>query len=107
MGIRYFRQGRRSARLSTIAIADGLIQARSWRQPPSLSPASGDGLEGKENTMLILRLLFVLSALAIILVGGMYVFTRNRYYLRLAWQIVRFTLFVLERYVLIGWRILV
>ena len=65
--------------------------------------------------MLILRLLFILSALAIILSGGMYVFTRNRRYLGLAWQIVRFTvyvllifgaLFVLERYVLIGWRIL-
>jgi hypothetical protein len=65
--------------------------------------------------MLILRLLFILSALSIILAGGMYVFTRNRWYLRLAWQIVRFVvfatlifaaLFVLERYVLIGWRIL-
>jgi hypothetical protein len=65
--------------------------------------------------MLILRLLLILSALAIILSGGMYVFTRNRRYLGLAWQIVRFTvfallifgaLFVLERYVLIGWRIL-
>ena len=66
--------------------------------------------------MLVLRLLFILSALSIILAGGMYVFTRNRRYLNLAWQIVRFTafallvfaaLFVLERYVLIGWRILV
>jgi len=65
--------------------------------------------------MLILRFLFALSALAIILSGGMYVFTRNRRYLNFAWQIVRFmvfavlifaALFVLERYVLIGWRIL-
>ena len=65
--------------------------------------------------MLILRLLLILSALAITLSGGMYVFTRNRRYLRLAWQIVRFmvfamlifaALFVLERYVLIGWKIL-
>ena len=65
--------------------------------------------------MLILRLLLILSAFSIILSGGMYVFTRNRRYLALAWQIVRFTgfvtlifaaLFVLERYVLIGWRIL-
>ena len=65
--------------------------------------------------MLILRLLLILSALAIILAGGMYVFTRNRRYLGLAWQIVRFVvfavlifaaLFVLERYVLIGWKIL-
>jgi hypothetical protein len=65
--------------------------------------------------MLILRLLFILSALAIIMAGGMFVFTRNRRYLGLAWQIVRFTafvllifaaLYVLERYVLIGWSIL-
>ncbi|MBI3902336.1 MAG: hypothetical protein HY306_05250 [Nitrosomonadales bacterium] len=66
--------------------------------------------------MLILRLLFMFSALAIVLAGGLYIFTRKHYYLRLAWQIVRFTvfallifgaLFLLERYVLIGWRILV
>lgn len=66
--------------------------------------------------MLILRLLLALSALSIILAGGMYVFTRNRRYLNLAWQIVRFVafallvfaaLFVLERFVLTGWRILV
>ena len=65
--------------------------------------------------MLILRLLFIFSALAIILTGGMYVFTRNRRYLGLAWQIARFVgfvmlifaaLFILERYVLMGWRIL-
>ena len=65
--------------------------------------------------MLILRLLFILSALAIVLFGGMYLFTNNRRYLNLAWQIARFVffallifvvLFVLERYVLIAWRIL-
>lgn len=65
--------------------------------------------------MLILRLLLLFSALAIILSGGMYVFTRNRRYLKLSWQIVRFVafallvfaaLYVLERYVLVGWRIL-
>jgi len=65
--------------------------------------------------MLILRLLFILAALSIILSGGMYIFTRNRRYLNLAWQIVRFVVFaflafvalyVLERYVLVGWRIL-
>ena len=65
--------------------------------------------------MLILRLLFFFAAFAIILTGGMYVFTQNRRYLGLAWQIVRFVgfvvlifavLFVLERYVLIGWGIL-
>ena len=63
--------------------------------------------------MLILRLLFILSALAIVLSVGMYLFTHNRRYLSLAWQIARFVmfallifvvLFILERYVLIGWR---
>jgi len=65
--------------------------------------------------MLILRLLFILSALAIALSGGLYLFTNNRRYLTLAWQIARFVmfallifvvLFILERYVLIGWRTL-
>lgn len=66
--------------------------------------------------MLILRLLFILAALAIVLSGGLYLFTSNRRYLNLAWQIARFVffailifalLFILERYVLIGWRSLV
>ncbi len=60
--------------------------------------------------MLILRLLFILAALAIALSGGMYLFTRKRHYLNLAWQIARFVafialvaglLFVLERFVLV------
>ena len=62
--------------------------------------------------MLILRLYMVLVALLLVLSGGMYIFTRNRRYLKFAWQTVRFTvllllvfvlLFVLERYVLVGW----
>lgn len=65
--------------------------------------------------MLILRMFLVLDALLLVLSGGMYVFTRNRRYLRFAWQTVRFTvlallvfvlLFVLERYVLVAWRVL-
>ena len=65
--------------------------------------------------MLILRLLLILSALAIVLSGGMYLFTRDQRYLKFAWQVVRFVvflllvfavLFLLERYVLVGWRIL-
>jgi hypothetical protein len=49
-----------------------------------------------------------------VLSGAMYVFTRNRRYLKFASQTVRFTillivvfglLFVLERYVLVGWRV--
>ncbi|HEY4697743.1 MAG TPA: hypothetical protein VIH29_07035 [Gallionella sp.] len=65
--------------------------------------------------MLILRLFLVLVTLLLVLSGGMYFFTRDRRYLKFAWQTLRFTaflllvfllLFVLERYVLIGWRIL-
>ncbi len=65
--------------------------------------------------MLALRLLLMLLALIIALSGGMYLFTRQQRYLRFAWQVVRFgvimllvfgVLFLLERYVLIGWRVL-
>ena len=64
--------------------------------------------------MLILRLLLILIALMLVLSGGMYIFTRNRRYLEFAWKTVRFTallllvfvlLFVLERYVLVAWRV--
>jgi len=62
--------------------------------------------------MLILRLVIMLVALLLVVSGGMYIFTRNRRYLEFASQTVRFTvllllvfalLFVLERYVLVGW----
>jgi hypothetical protein len=65
--------------------------------------------------MLILRLFMVLLALLLVSSGGMYLFTRNRRYLEFAWQALRFAvllllvfalLFVLERYVLVGWRVL-
>ena len=61
---------------------------------------------------MILRLFIVLVALLLVLSGGMYIFTRDRRYLEFARQTVRFTvllllvfvlLFVLERYVLVGW----
>jgi Na+-driven multidrug efflux pump len=64
--------------------------------------------------MLILRLLFILVLLLVVLSGGMYVFTRDRRYLRFAWRVLRFAalvllvfglLFVLERYVLTGWKV--
>ncbi len=63
---------------------------------------------------MILRLFIILSTLAIIMSGVMYIFTRNRRYLKFAGQIVRFVvylllvfglLYVLERYVLTGLRI--
>ena len=66
--------------------------------------------------MLILRFILILAALSIILCGGTFILTRNRRYLSLAWQIVQLLifllllfglLFLLERYVLIGWSILV
>ena len=61
---------------------------------------------------MLIRLLIVLVVLLLVLSGGMYVVTRNRRYLEFAWQTVRFTvllllvfalLFILERYVLVGW----
>ncbi len=65
--------------------------------------------------MLIMRLILVLAVLLILLSVAMYVFTRNRRYLAFAWQVIRVTvlllsvfalLFLLERYVLTGWRVL-
>jgi len=65
--------------------------------------------------VLILRLFLILVTLLLVLSGGMYVFTRDRRYLKFAWQILRFAalllllfavLFVLERYALVGWRVL-
>lgn len=65
--------------------------------------------------MLILRLLVLFAVLLLVSSGGMFLFTRDRRYLRFAWQILRFAvlgilvfalLFVLERYVLVGWRVL-
>jgi hypothetical protein len=65
--------------------------------------------------MLILRLFVIMVALLLVLSGGMYIFTRNRRYLDFAMQTLRFAvlsllilalLFILERYVLVGWRVL-
>ena len=65
--------------------------------------------------MLILRFALVVIVLLIALSGGMYVLTRDPRYYRFDWQVVRFgvllflvfgLLFLLERYVLVGWRVL-
>jgi len=65
--------------------------------------------------MLILRVFIILVALLLVLSGGMYIFTRNRRHLQFAMQTLRFAvlflavlalLYVLERYVLVGWRAL-
>ena len=65
--------------------------------------------------MLVLRLLVILIALALVICLAMYLVTRDRRYLGYAGQMPRFTvlmlvvfalLYLLERYVLVGWRIL-
>lgn len=65
--------------------------------------------------MLVLRLIIVLVALFLVFSGGMYVFTRNPRYLGIATQVLRLIvflllifalLFILERYVLVGWKVL-
>jgi hypothetical protein len=61
---------------------------------------------------MLIRLLIMLVVLLLVLSGGMYAITRDRRYLEFAWQTVRLTilllfvfalLFILERYVLVGW----
>ncbi len=64
---------------------------------------------------MIFRLFLVLVILLLVLSGGFYLITRNRRYLQFAIQTLRFSLlflavlavlYVLERYVLVGWRVL-
>ncbi|MEQ1836954.1 MAG: hypothetical protein ABL858_01225 [Candidatus Nitrotoga sp.] len=66
--------------------------------------------------MLILRLLLIFTVISLVACIGMYLYTRNRRYLRLAKEIVRFVIFLLlifgalyflERYVLVGWKVLI
>ncbi len=65
--------------------------------------------------MVILRLFILLVALLVVVSGVLFLFTRDRRYLDFAWQTLRFTLLLLllfvllylvERYVLVGWQIL-
>ncbi len=65
--------------------------------------------------MVILRLFILLVALLVVVSGVLYLFTRDRRYVDFAWQTLRFTLLLLllfvllylvERYVLVGWQIL-
>lgn len=65
--------------------------------------------------MLILRLILILSALSVAVSGALYLLTDRKHYRDFAWRIVRLLvvsllviglLFILERYVLIGWRVL-
>ncbi len=64
---------------------------------------------------MLIRFALLISALLIVSSFGAYVFTRDTRYLRFAWQVVRFivfvllvfgALFLLERYGLVAWRVL-
>lgn len=64
---------------------------------------------------MLIRLLFIISALLIVVSGVLYLWTNNTRYLNFAWQVVRFllivgsifvVLLVLERYALVGWGVL-
>lgn len=66
--------------------------------------------------MLILRFGLVIVALLIVFSGAMYLLTRDQRYYRFAWQVIRFSvlllvvfglMFLIERYVLVAWRVLV
>jgi hypothetical protein len=63
----------------------------------------------------LIRLAVLISALLIVASFGAYVFTRDQRYLRFAWQVVRFivfallvfgALYLLERFGLVAWRVL-
>jgi hypothetical protein len=64
---------------------------------------------------MIIRLVLVLVTLLLILSGGFYLVTRDPRYLQFARQVLRFALiflaifallYVLERYVMVGWGVL-
>jgi hypothetical protein len=66
--------------------------------------------------MLILRFGLVIVALLVVFSGAMYLLTRDQRYYRFAWQVIRFSvlllvvfglMFLLERYVLVAWRVMV
>ena len=65
--------------------------------------------------MLILRFVVVLATLLLVISGGMYLITRDPRYIEFARQTLRYTvlmllvfalLYILERYVLVGWKVL-
>jgi len=65
--------------------------------------------------VIVVRLILILTLIAVGVSLLMALVTRDKRYLRFAWQTLRFTvwlllifvlLFVLERYVLVGWRVL-
>jgi len=65
--------------------------------------------------MPVLRLLLILCVLCMVISGILYLVTRNERFLRFAWQVAYFlitsllvfgVLFLLERFAMVGWRIL-
>jgi hypothetical protein len=65
---------------------------------------------------MLIRLALLFSALLVASSGAMYLVTRDPRYPRFAWQVVRFmayvllifaALYLLERYGLVAWRVLV
>jgi len=63
----------------------------------------------------LIRLAVIFAALLIVVSFGAYIFTREQRYLRFAWQVVRFivfallvfgALYLLERFGLVAWRVL-
>jgi len=63
----------------------------------------------------LIRLAVLISALLIVASFGAYIFTRDQRYLRFAWQVVRLivfallvfgALYLLERFGLVAWRVL-
>ena len=64
---------------------------------------------------MLIRLAVIIAALLIVVSFGAYIFTREQRYLRFAWQVVRFivfallvfgALYLLERFGLVAWRVL-
>ncbi len=64
---------------------------------------------------MLIRLAFLISGLLIVVSFGAYVFTGDQRYLLFAWQVVRFivfallvfgALYLLERFGLVAWRVL-
>lgn len=64
---------------------------------------------------MLIRLAVLISALLIVASFGAYIFTRDQRYLRFAWQVVRFivfallvfgALYLLERFGLVAWRVM-
>lgn len=75
----------------------------------------GNIIVSQHEKMLIIRLVGVLIVLFLLLSAVMYIFTRERRYWDFAWAVVRFSalflsvfaaIYVLERYILTGWKVL-